>query len=135
MEARPDFATPEEYLEALEEPRKSQLLHLHGLIREVAPELEPHMRSGMIGYGTYHYRYASGREGDWFRIGLASKKNYISLYCCGLKDGDYVANAFREALPKAKIGKSCVTFKRVEDLDPETLRALILGTSCSEFAM
>jgi hypothetical protein len=135
MHGQHDVTTPEHYIEALEEPRRSDIVRIDALIREIAPDLEPHIQSGMIGYGTYHYRYASGREGDWFRIGLASNKNYISLYCCGLKDGDYVANAFREALPKAKIGKSCVTFKRVEDLDPEALRSLIRETAHSDFAM
>ena len=135
MKSKRNVTTPEEYLSELEEPRRSQIAALHSLIREIAPGLEPHIRSGMIGYGTYHYRYASGREGDWFRIGLASNKNYISLYCCGLKDGEYVADGFRDALPKAKIGKSCVTFKRLEDLDPQVLRSLIHETAISEFAM
>lgn len=135
MRGKFDVSTPLEYIEALIEPRRSQVAFLDGLIREIAPDLEPHIRSGMIGYGTYHYRYPSGREGDWFRIGLASNKNYLSLYCCGIKDGDYVASSFREALPKAKIGKSCVTFKRVEDLDLEALRALIRQTVTSEFGM
>ena len=48
------------------------------------PELEPTMEFGMMGYGKYHYKYKSGREGDWIRIGIANNKSYISLYCVGL---------------------------------------------------
>ena len=60
----------------------------------------------MLAYGPWHYKYASGREGDWFRIGVASDKNYISLYICA-SDGDgYVAERYKAALPKANIGKA-----------------------------
>ena len=81
--------------------------------------------AGMLGYGPFHFRYPSGREGDWFRIGLASNKNYISLYVCAADQRGYAAERYREKLPKASIGKSCVRFKRLEDLDAGTLRALI----------
>ena len=83
----------------------------------------------MIGYGTYHYKYASGREGDWCVIGLSSRKNYISLYVCAVKDGKYVAESFKENLPKADIGKSCVRFKKFEDITfPELRELLLLGS-------
>lgn len=71
--------TPDEYIEALEEPRRGQIRRLDEMIRRVAPDLERHIQSGMLAYGSYHYRYATGREGDWFPIGLASRKGYISL--------------------------------------------------------
>ena len=80
MKGQIDVETPEEYIAALDEPRKSEIQRIHDLIRETVPDLEPHIRSKMIGYGTYHYKYASGREGDWFKIGLASNKNYISIF-------------------------------------------------------
>lgn len=54
--------TPEAYIDALEEPRRGEIERLHRLIRETLPALAPHVRSGMLGYGEYHYRYASGRE-------------------------------------------------------------------------
>jgi len=118
-------ATPEAYLEAIEEPRRSDVRTLDELIRATAPGLEPRIASGMLAYGRYTYRYASGRSGEWFPIGLASNKRYISLYVTA-PDGDrYLAEAFRERLPKADIGKSCVRFKRLADLDREALRELI----------
>lgn len=87
------------------------------------------MRAGMIGYGPMTYRYASGKEGEWFKIGLASQKNYISLYMCAADDEGYVAERYRDRLPKANIGKSCVRFKRVDDLDRSALIALIKATA------
>ncbi len=117
--------TPEAYLEALEEPRRSDIRALHELIRATAPGLEPRIASGMLAYGRYTYHYASGRSGEWFPIGLASQKRYISLYVTATDGGSYLAEAYRERLPKADIGKSCVRFKRLADLDREALVELI----------
>ena len=117
--------TPEAYLEALEEPRRSDVRALHELIRATAPGLESRIASGMLAYGRYTYHYASGRSGEWFPIGLASNKRYISLYVTASDGERYLAEAFRERLPKADIGKSCVRFKRLADLDREALVELI----------
>ena len=95
------------------------------MIRKRAPELDPHMRSGMLGYGSYPYRYASGKEGEWFVIGLANQKRYISLYVCAADEQGYLAERFADRLPKADIGKSCVRFKRLSDLDPDIVGEMI----------
>ena len=108
MSEKASATTPEEYLAALEEPRRTQITELHDLIRETAPQLEPHIQAGMLAYGRYHYRYASGREGDWFPIGVASQKGYISLFITAATEGhEALADSFRERLPKADIGRSC----------------------------
>lgn len=121
--------TPQQYLQSLEEPRKTEITALHQLITETAPELKPHMDYGWLGYGTYHYRYASGREGTWSVIGLASQKNYISLYAC-LSDGQqYIAEKYKKELPKANIGKSCIRFKRLDDVDFKVLKKIIKETA------
>jgi uncharacterized protein YdhG (YjbR/CyaY superfamily) len=117
--------TPEDYIAALDEPHRSQIGELHEVIRATVPELDPHVVSGMLGYGSYHYRYASGREGDWPILGLASRKRYISLYTCAAVEGQYVAEQYRDRLPKADIGKSCVRFNRLDDLDEKVLREMI----------
>lgn len=126
MSEKASATTPEEYLAALEEPRRTQITELHDLMRETAPQLEPHIQAGMLAYGRYHYRYASGREGDWFPIGVASQKAYISLFITAATEGhEALADSFRERLPKADIGRSCVRFKRLEDLDRVALTELI----------
>jgi hypothetical protein len=118
-------ATPEEYIANLEGPRRDQIQQLHDLIRATAPDLKPHMQSGMLGYGSYHYRYSSGREGDSFVLGLASNKRYISLYVSAADSRGYVAERYRSKLPKADIGKSCVRFKKLDDVDSDVLADLI----------
>jgi Domain of unknown function (DU1801) len=118
--------TPEQYLAEADEPRRGELARLHELICTTLPDLEPHMASGMIGYGHFHYRYASGREGDWFHVGLANRKTGISLYVVAeSEDRGYLAERYAERLPKASVGKSCVRFKRLADVDVEVLRDLL----------
>ncbi len=126
--------SPREYIAQLEEPRRSDIATLDKFIRKVAPKLEPHIASGMLAYGPFHYKYASGREGDWCRIGVASNKGYISLYACAADERGYVAERYKKRLPKANIGKSCVRFKRIADLDLDELKALILETAKTGFS-
>jgi hypothetical protein len=125
MKGQLKVSTPAEYIEKLDEPRKTEIAALDALIRKTAPKLEPFIYSGMLGYGPWHYKYESGREGDGCRIALASNQNYISLYVSCTDDKGYVAECYKEALPKAKIGKSCVRFKRLSDLDQTALKKLI----------
>ena len=117
--------TPEEYIAAIPEPRRHDVEKIHALIQKTVPNLEPHILSGMIGYGTYRYRYASGKEGDWSLIALASQKNYISVYICSVDKGTYIAETYKDKLPKASIGKSCIRFKKLEDIDLSILTEII----------
>jgi hypothetical protein len=115
--------TPREYIEELEEPRRSEVAKLHALIRKTAPRLAPAIHSGMLAYGSRRLRYASGREVDWFQIGIASNAGYISLYA-GTGD-PRATERYRERLPRANFGKCCVRFKRLSDLDLGALAELI----------
>lgn len=117
--------TPEEYIAAIPEPRRQEVEKIHELIKKIVPTLKPHILSGMIGYGSYHFRYASGKEGDWSLILLASQKNYISIYICSIENGQYLAENYKEKLPKASIGKSCIRFKKLEDIDLSVLTEII----------
>jgi hypothetical protein len=127
--------TPEQYIAEAGEDRRPDLERLHELVLEVAPELAPTMEFGMLAYGKFHYRYATGREGDWFKVGIANNKRYISLYCCAADDNGYVAERYKERLPKADIGKSCVRFKRLSDLDEAALRELLRATADGTFGI
>lgn len=118
--------TPNEYIAMIAEPRRSEIQRLHDYIQSVIPDLKPRILSGMIGYGTYHYTSSSGREGEWSVVALASQKNYISVYVCGVVNGAHVAEQHKDWLPKANIGKSCIRFKKVDDIDLEKLKDMIL---------
>jgi len=119
-----DIRAPEEYIDSLDEPRRSDVRRLHELISAAAPELEAYADSTGIGYGRYRFRYRTGRKGDWSTIGLVSQKRYISLYISGDRVSS-VADRYRDRLPKADISRWCVRIKRMSDLDEATLVDLI----------
>src|SRR6058998_2710326 len=105
MKAAPNLQTPAQYLASLPEPRRAALSALHRAIRKAVPSLKPHIAYGGLGYGTYHYRHASGREGDMPVVGLASQKQYIGLYiCCSGEDG-YLPENNKQRLGKVSVGK------------------------------
>lgn len=115
----------DEYINALEKGRRDEILKLDRLIKKTVPSLKPWFAYNMIGYGVFHYKSKSGREGDWPTISLASQKNYISLYVCAIEDGKYIAEKNKDKFPKASIGKSCIRFKKTEDLDHKELEKLL----------
>ena len=117
--------TPEAFIEALPEPRRGEIRELDAMIRKAAPTLEPFVLSGTLGYGRYRYRGASGREGEWFRIGLASNQKSISLHVMAAQAGGYLVDSYRDRLPTAEIGRACVRFKKLEDVDVPVLEELV----------
>lgn len=118
---------PEEYIAMLVEPRKSDIQKIHDFIRKTVPELKPYIISGMIGYGTYHYKGKSGREGEgeWCIVALASQKNYISVYVCATDGKEYVAEKHKQDLAPASVGKSCIRYKKIEDINWDALKKVI----------
>lgn len=128
--SKPAKQTPLQFLRSVPEPQRAELLKLHAIIRDTVPELKPSVASGMgIGYGPYHYKYASGREGDSFIVSLAPRKNSISLYVTGYANGKYLAESYASKLGMADCGKSCVRFRRLEDLNEPALRSLLRAAS------
>ena len=129
MKGQLNVPTPAEYIAAVDDGRRPDIAALDALIREHAPELEPVIMDGMLGYGPYRYRYATGREGDACKLSVASNVSYISLYCLAADADGYLAERYVDRLPKARITKYCVRFKKLADLDEAALAALIQETA------
>ncbi len=76
----------------------------------------------IVGFGEYHYKYASGREGDALRTGFAARAQNISIYIMpGYQDFDDELSR----LGKHKIGKSCLYLKRLSDVDTDVLEEMV----------
>jgi len=90
---------------------------------EDATGLAPKMWGGsIIGFGEYHYKYESGREGNYFRVGFSPRVQNLTIYIMpGYQDFDDELSR----LGKHKIGKSCLYIKRLSDVDETVLRELI----------
>lgn len=110
------------------EPKQAELRQLDALIRACLPAWPRVMAAAMVGYGPYHYRYATGREGDSARVCLAANKTGISVYVAIVVGETYLPEQAGKRLgAKVSVGKSCIRFKRLADLDlgvlEEVLRA------------
>jgi hypothetical protein len=78
--------------------------------------------SSIIGFGRYHYKYESGREGDWFLAGFSPRKNNLSIYItAGFDKYDDIMSK----LGKYKTGASCLYVKKLSDIDIDTLKVLV----------
>jgi hypothetical protein len=82
-------------------------------------------RQAIIGYGSYRYAGRSGREGEWFIVGLAAQKNYLSLYVNAADGGASLAKQYASRLGKVKASASNIQFKRAADIDLDVLRELV----------
>jgi hypothetical protein len=76
----------------------------------------------IVGFGDLHYKYESGREGDWFRVGFSPRKQNLTLYVT-----DYIKedDPLLARLGKFTTGKACIYVKRLEDIDTAVLEDLV----------
>lgn len=78
--------------------------------------------TSIVGYGSYHYKYASGREGDWFTAGFSPRAQSLTLY---IMSGFREYASLMKKLGKHTTGKSCLYIKRLDDIDLGVLEELI----------
>ncbi len=121
-----DAKTPAEYIAMIDQPRRDEVQTIFDFICNLLPTQKPYIQIGMLGWMPFHYKTKSGQEGDWSLIGLASQKNYISVYACASDGKQYVPEKYKDQLPKASIGRSCIRFKKVSDIDLAVLKKIIL---------
>ena len=125
MKAPAHIKTPAQYIANLPPDRQKTVQALDRAIRKAAPELKPHIYFGMLGYGRYKHVTSSGGECEWCAVALASQKNYFSLYL-GASDGDrYLAEENWKRLGKVSVGRSCVRFKKLQDLELKVAMELV----------
>lgn len=117
--------TVDEYLAQVPPERQETVNYLHNLIQKSSPSFKPFFAYNMLGYGNFKYKNYKKETINWPIIALASQKNYISLYVCAVKDGKYIAETNKDKLGKVSVGKSCIRFKKLEDLDQEALKDVL----------
>lgn len=111
------------FVEAIvDETRREDCRTLLELMKRTTGEEPRVWSSGLIGFGTYHYRSSSGQEGDWFPVGFASRKAALTIYL-GLQL-DPLEELLTE-LGTHKSGKGCIYIKRLADVDPGVLERLV----------
>jgi hypothetical protein len=111
--------SPIEFLKGVTpEPKREDCFKVLEMLKSVTG-LEPKMWGGsIIGFGDYHYKYDSGREGDFLRIGFSPRAQNLTVYVMpGYQDFDDELSR----LGKHKMGKSCLYIKRLSDVDEDVL--------------
>ncbi len=127
--------TPDQHIASLPDGVREDIAILDAAISEAMSGIERVLWEGVfwggssqqiIGYGSYRYRGRSGAEGEWFIVGLAAQKNYLSLYVNGAEDGTTLAKRYGPNLGKVKAGSGNIQFKRASEIDLDALRELVV---------
>ena len=126
QKTRPGTGDVDAFLDQIEDPaRRADSRVLLALMQEASGE-KPVLWGSMIGFGHYHYRYASGHEGETFLIGFAPRKAAFSLYLLGCYFPELTERreALLARLGQHRLGKGCLYVKRLTDIDLDPLREL-----------
>lgn len=123
LKTQPNSKSVEAFLNAIPDERKRQdSITLLEMMKQVT-QAEPVMwGDSIIGFGSYHYCYESGREGDWFLTGFSPRKQNLTLY---IMSGFDQYDALLAKLGKHSTGKSCLYVRRLKDIDLSTLEELV----------
>jgi hypothetical protein len=115
----------EAFIHCVDEKRQDDCRALVEIMSEITGD-EPSMwGTSIIGFGSYHYQYASGREGDWFQVGFSPRSQNLSLYI--MADFPERKDLLKK-LGKHKTGKSCLYINKLADVDLDVLKGLIRKT-------
>jgi hypothetical protein len=116
-------ASVEDFLNTVEdEQARKDCLEILKMMKQVTKE-EPKMwGASIVGFGSYHYKGASGREGDWFLTGFSPRKQNLTLY---LNHGFDVHEDLLKKLGKYKTGMGCLYVKKLDDVDKKVLKELV----------
>lgn len=105
-----------------DDTKRANCTELVRLMSDITGEPATMWGASIVGFGNYHYKYASGREGDFFLTGFSPRKQALSLY---IISGFEIAPDLMEKLGKYKTGKSCLYVKNLDDIDRDVLEKLI----------
>ena len=121
---RPTGASVEAYIATVtDEERRRDCEILASLMTRVTGEPAAMWGDSIVGFGSYHYRYESGREGDAPLVGFSPRKGDISLYVLAGYEGEA---ALLARLGRHKAGKACLYLRRLADADPAVLEQLVV---------
>lgn len=123
LKTRPTGDDVEAFIDAIEnDTRREDCIALLSLMKRVTSERPVLWNSGIVGFGTFHYKSASGQEGDWFPVGFASRKAALTVYL-GVNLDD--AAPILARLGKHTTGKGCIYIKRLAEVDLAVLEELV----------
>ncbi len=123
LKTSPNDESVEAFLNSIEDERKrTEAYQILNIMKDISQAPAKMWGKSIVGFGSYHYKYKSGREGDWFLIGFSPRKQNHSLYLMsGFDKQEYLL----QKLGKYKTGKSCLYIKQLKDVDVEILKDML----------
>ncbi len=119
-------ASVTEFINSIEDRQKrADARKVAAMMRKATGKRAKMWGPSIVGYGTYHYQYASGREGDFMIAGFSPRRQALTVYILA---GFGRFDALMAKLGKYKTGKSCLYIKRLSDVDEKILEKLIDGS-------
>jgi hypothetical protein len=123
LKTKPNDQNVSAFLNSIGDERKRQEAFAILSLMEKLTKSKPQMWGpSIVGFGRYHYRYESGREGDWFLTGFSPRRQNLTVY---IMSGFRRYEELMAGLGKYKTGKSCLYLNRLTDVDIKVLEALI----------
>ena len=123
LKTKKNEASVEKFLDGVKDAKKREDSYIILKIMKQITKADPKMwGTSMIGFGSYHYKYSSGREGDWFVTGFSPRKQSLTLY---IMSGISKYPDLLKKLGKFKTGKGCLYINKIEDVDIKILKELI----------
>jgi hypothetical protein len=123
LKTRKTSASVAAFIAGIKDERQRQDARaLVAMMRDVTGKKPAMWGTSIVGFGAYHYKYASGREGDWPLTGFSPRKQNLTVYCMSGFAGQ---RDLLTKLGKHKTGVGCLYFKSLDDVDTTTLRRLI----------
>ena len=119
---QPSTVNPVDFLQTVDPKRLDDCMTLMKMMEDITGEKPVMWGPSIVGFGLYHYRYASGREGDFMRCGFSPRKQDLTIYIMsGFKD----YGALLQKLGKHKTSVSCLYVKKLADVDVAVLHEII----------
>lgn len=126
LKTKPNNQSVDDFLHAIPDVNaKQDCLQICNLMQQVTGQ-EPQMwGTGIVGFGSYHYKYSTGQEGDWMLTGFAPRKQNLTLY---FMSGFEPLAPMLNKLGKYKTGKSCLYINKLSDIDEEVLKEMLAAS-------
>ncbi len=123
---KPTGASVKGYIAAIEDvSRRKECAALVRMMRKVTGQKPKMWGPSIVGFGTYHYKYESGREGDSPLTGFSSRKGAVSVYLVASSPGQ---DELLSRLGKHNMGKACLSVRKISDVDFRILEQLVVGS-------
>lgn len=123
---KPSRQSVAEFIKAIEDPdRRRDVRKVSAMMRKATGSRARMWGSNIVGFGEYHYKYESGREGDFMITGFSPRKQALTLY---VMPGFKKFEPLMKKLGKHRTGKSCLYINRLSDIDETVLEQIIVGS-------